>query len=100
MELFIAPTGSVQELELAGTVAGKTSLSGSVRRSRGSSGRTALPPITGSAGVRIKLKPSQFGFTTAASIDPQPQAAPAAGVQKLSGPISRVTPARRVGRKV
>ncbi|HEX3449673.1 MAG TPA: hypothetical protein VHS97_15570, partial [Isosphaeraceae bacterium] len=90
----------VQELELAGTVAGKTSLSGSVRRSRGSSGRTVLPPITGSSGVRIKLKPAQFGFSTAAAIDEQTQAASAAVVQKSFGPISRVTPARRVRRKV
>ena len=52
MEIFIAPTGSVQELELAGTVAGKSNLGGSVRRSRGSSGRTALPSIIGAAGVQ------------------------------------------------
>ena len=89
MEIFIAPTGSVQQLELAGTVAGKSNLSGSVRRSRGSSGRTALPPITGAAGVRIKLKPSQFAYTIDASTDEQTLAAPAAVVQKSSRAVSR-----------
>jgi hypothetical protein len=100
MEIFIAPTGTVEELELAGTVAGKTSLSGSVRRSHGSSGRTALPPITGSAGVRIKLKPAQFAFTANTLFDAQTQAAPAAVAAKSSRPAPRVTPARRVRHKL
>jgi hypothetical protein len=100
IEIVIAPTGAVEQIELAGAVAGKTSLSGSVRRSRGSSGRTALPPITGSAGVRIKLKPSQFAFATDASIDEQTEAVPAAVVQKSSRPSTRVTPARRVRHKL
>jgi hypothetical protein len=100
MEIVIAPSGAVQQLEVAGAVAGKTNLSGSVRRSRGSSGRTALPPITGSAGVRIKLKPSQFAFRTAASIDEQTRAAPVAVAAKSAKHGARVTPAKRVRHKI
>jgi hypothetical protein len=100
MEIFIAPTGSFQQLELAGTVAGKSNLSGSVRRSRGSSGKTELAPIVGAAGVRIKLKPPQFAFTTAASTDAQTQVAPTAVVRKTSRAGALVTPARRVRHKI
>ena len=59
MELFQSPDGSIQQLELMGTVPKKSTLTGSVRRGA-RAGHTALPPITGSAGVRIRLKPSAF----------------------------------------
>ena len=58
MELFQSPDGSIQDLELVGTTKEST-LTGSVRRGV-RAGRTVLPPITGSAGVRIRLKPPQF----------------------------------------
>ena len=62
MEMFRSRSGSVAQLQLTGTIAGKSTLSGSVSRSHGGTGRTFLPPIAGAAGVRIKL--SSFLFTS------------------------------------
>ena len=45
-----------------GTIARKTTLSGSVSRGRGGTGRTFLPPIAGAAGVRVRLKSPPFVF--------------------------------------
>ncbi len=59
MELFQAPAGSIQQLELIGTIPEKSTLTGSVRHGR-RSGRTALPPISGWAGVRIRLNSRAF----------------------------------------
>ena len=48
MELFrIASRRRQQSLQLIGTIARKTTLSGSVSRGRGGTGRTTLPPIAG-----------------------------------------------------
>jgi hypothetical protein len=68
MELFQASTGAVQQLDLAGTIARKTTLSGSVRRGRGGTGRSILPPISGTAGVRMKLKSPPFIFRSTSLI--------------------------------
>ncbi len=54
MELFQAPNGNIQALDLVGTNK-KSTLTGTVRH-----GRTALPPITAAPGVRIRLKPPAF----------------------------------------
>jgi hypothetical protein len=59
MELFQAPGGDIQQLTLMGTVPNKSTLTGTVRRGA-RPGRAELPPITGSAGVRIRLKPPAF----------------------------------------
>ncbi len=62
MEMFRSASGSVQRLQLIGVIPRKTTLSGSLKRSPGGSGRTYLPPISGAAGVRIKLKTPPFFF--------------------------------------
>ena len=62
MEMFQASGGGVQQLTLVGTIARKTTLSGSVSSG---SGRTILPPIAGSSGVRVRLKPPKFVFRAA-----------------------------------
>jgi hypothetical protein len=59
MELTQTPDGNVQQLQLVGTVPNKSTLTGSVHRGR-RAGRTTLPPITGAAGVRIRLNPRAF----------------------------------------
>ena len=68
MELFQAPSGAVEQLGLFGTIARKTTLSGSVSRGRGGTGRTVLPPIAGLAGVRMRLKGPAFVFRTTSSL--------------------------------
>src|SRR5262249_24820893 len=60
IEVFRSPSGVVQQLGLIGAVPGRSTLTGSVRRGRGGTGRTILPPITGAAGVRITLKSPPF----------------------------------------
>ena len=62
MELFRTPGGDAQQLQLIGTIARKTTLSGSIRRGRGGTGRTYLPPIAGAAGVLVRLKNPPFVF--------------------------------------
>ncbi len=62
MEMFRSASGNAAELDLIGTVARKTILSGSVSRGRGGTARTILPPIGGSAGVRVRLKSPPFVF--------------------------------------
>jgi hypothetical protein len=62
MEMFRTPAGDVQQLQLFGTIARKTTLNGSVSRARGGTGRTHLPPIAGAAGARIRLKTPPFVF--------------------------------------
>ena len=69
MEMFLSPLGVVEQLQLAGTVPGKSTLNGSVRRSRGGTGRAVLPAIGGSAGVRIRLKTPPFYFRATPPID-------------------------------
>ena len=64
MEMFRFPEGAVAQLQLIGTIAGKSSLSGSVSHARRRTGRTLLPPITGVAGVRMRLKTPPFVFET------------------------------------
>jgi hypothetical protein len=61
MAMFQSPTGAVQQLTLIGTVPGKSTLTGSVRRLHGPN-RTYLPPIRGTAGVRMRLKTPPFFF--------------------------------------
>jgi Calx-beta domain len=68
MALFQSPAGNVQQLQLFGTIARKTTLSGSVSRSRGGTGRTILPPIAGVAGVRVRLKTPPFVFRAASLV--------------------------------
>jgi len=96
MEMFRAPSGAVQELELVGTIAGKSALSGSVRRVAGSSGRTLLPPISGAAGVRIQLKTPPFYFGPGAPLDALVKTESATAAK----PKARFTghPAMRIGR--
>jgi hypothetical protein len=60
IEVFRAQSGSVEQMQLVGVVAGKTALTGSLRRAPGGSGRTFLPPIRGALGVRVKLKSPPF----------------------------------------
>ncbi len=60
MQMFLAPTGSVLDFALIGTVPGKSTLTGTVKRQSRSSGRTYLPAIAGAAGTRIKLKRPPF----------------------------------------
>ena len=66
MELFQAPSGQIQQLVLIGIVPNQSTLTGTVRRGPHGSGRTAMPPITGGAGVRIRLKPPAFGSPSSA----------------------------------
>jgi hypothetical protein len=68
MEMFLSASGAVQQLQLIGSAAGKTTLSGSVSRGRGGTGRTALPPIAGAVGVRVKLKSPPFVFRPASLV--------------------------------
>ncbi len=65
MEMFRSPSGNVQQLGVFGTIARKTTLSGTVSRARGGTGRTFLPPIGGAAGVRNRLKNPPFVFRPA-----------------------------------
>lgn len=60
MEMFRTTGGDVQQFGLLGTIARKSTLTGSVSRAVGGTGRTYLPPIAGSAGVRIRLKNPPF----------------------------------------
>jgi hypothetical protein len=72
IELFRSASGGVQQLELVGTVAGKSTLTGSVTRGPGGTGRTFLPLMSGAAGVRIRLKNPPFVFrapTLTASVE-------------------------------
>ena len=62
MEMFRAPSGAVQQLQLVGVVPRKSTLTGSVRRGAGGTGRTSLPPIAGASGMRIRLKTPPFVF--------------------------------------
>ena len=62
MEMFRSADSQVVQLQLAGTIARKSTLSGSVSRGRGGTGRTFLPPIAGASGVRIRLKTPPFFF--------------------------------------
>jgi hypothetical protein len=64
MEMFRSPSGNVQRLQLVGVVPRQTTLSGSLRRGPGGSGRTFLPVINGASGVRIKLKTPPFFFNS------------------------------------
>jgi hypothetical protein len=65
MELFQSPNGSIQALDLVGTNK-RSTLTGTVRRGA-RPGRTALPPISAVAGVRIRLKPPAFIATRSVS---------------------------------
>ena len=60
MTLFQSPSGAVEQLELIGTVPNKSTLTDSVKRGPGGTGRTTLPPIAGAGGVHIKLKGRPF----------------------------------------
>jgi hypothetical protein len=60
ISFFQAPSGAVQRVGLIGAVPGRSTLSGSVKRGPGGTGRTALPPIAGASGVRIRLKARPF----------------------------------------
>jgi len=94
MEMFRSADGQVVQLQLAGTIARKSTLSGSVNRGRGGTGRTFLPPIAGAAGVRIRLKTPPFFFQaptlvrTASRSAALDKAEPAAAVARplISGP--------------
>jgi hypothetical protein len=62
MEMFRASNGAVQQLQLVGTIPRESTLTGSVSRRPGGTGRTTLPYIAGAAGVRIRLKRPPFFF--------------------------------------
>ncbi|MGO9466986.1 MAG: Calx-beta domain-containing protein, partial [Isosphaeraceae bacterium] len=62
MEMFRSPGGNVQQLQLVGVVPRQSTLTGSLSRRPGGSGRTSLPSISAAAGVRIELKTPPFFF--------------------------------------
>jgi hypothetical protein len=62
MEIVQSSTGDLEQLQLIGTIPGRSILSGSMRRSRGGTGRTYLPRIQGGPGVRIRLRTPPFFF--------------------------------------
>jgi hypothetical protein len=62
MELFRSPSGTVERLEFTGVVPRQTTLTGSLKRAPGGSGRTYLPLARSAAGVRINLKTPPFFF--------------------------------------
>ncbi len=68
LSLFQSPDGAVQQLGLIGAVPRRSTLTGSVKRGRGGTGRTTLPPISGANGVRIHLKARPFAVTRAALV--------------------------------
>ena len=68
MALFQSPGGAVSSSSLIGAVPRRSTLTGSVKRGRGGTGRTTLPPITGAGGVHIKLKGRPFAVTRAALV--------------------------------
>jgi hypothetical protein len=78
IEIFISPLGVVQTLDLVSTGAGKSILTGTVRRRPSGTGRAVLPPIGGAAGVRVRLKTPPFYFNAVPSIDAEIQAVPSA----------------------
>ena len=84
MEMFLSPLGVVEQLQLVGTVPAKSTLSGSVHRGRGGTGRTVLPTIGGSAGVRIRLKTPPFFIRATSPADANVAARPAAGLELKS----------------
>jgi hypothetical protein len=61
MELFQLPDGTVHQLALVGTIPNKRILTATVRH-KDRSGRTVLPPMMGSAGVRIRLNARAFAM--------------------------------------
>jgi hypothetical protein len=72
MDLVLAPDGAVRQLQLVGVVSGRSTLSGSVRRSRsGGTGLTVLPPIGGLDGARNRLTTPPFliGVVSATAAD-------------------------------
>ena len=83
MELFQSSGGSVQQLGLIGAVPGRSTLTGSVRRGRGGTGRTTLPPISGAEGVHIKLKGRPFAVARAATRRGRREAVRAAGLASV-----------------
>jgi hypothetical protein len=62
MEMFRFASGDVQQFQLAGTIARKSTLSGLLKRPQGGTGRTFLPAITGAVGVRMRLRRPPFFF--------------------------------------
>ncbi len=60
MEMFRSPGGNVQQLQLVGVVPRQSTLTGSLSRRPGGSGRTSLLSISAAAGVRIELKTPPF----------------------------------------
>lgn len=77
LEMFLSPSGVVEQLQLVGTRPGKSTLKGSVTRGRLGTGRSLLPGIGGAAGVHIRLKTPPFFFATATPIDAKVAARPA-----------------------
>ncbi len=93
MELFQAPDGNIQQLDLVGTVPRKSTLTGSVRHGL-RAGRTALPPITGAtAGVRIRLKPPAFiapkSVSSAIAVKAEPSTLTVRPAMETPRPFSR-----------
>ncbi len=95
MEMFISPLGVVEQLQLVGTIARKSTLNGSVRRGRGGTGRAVLPPIGGSAGVKVRLKTPPFSFRAAAPIDVEIQGKRAVEAKPDSRTALRLSRRRR-----
>ncbi len=88
MEMFRSASGNAEELGLTGTVARKTILSGSVSRGRGGTGRTILPPIGGSAGVRVRLKSPPFVFQATSLVADAEVSKSGSGAPVLSGAMA------------
>ena len=60
MILHRGADGEAQRLQLVGTLPGKTTLSGTVKKPGRRFGQTSIPTITGASGVRIKLRSNSF----------------------------------------
>jgi hypothetical protein len=68
LELRLGPDGSAEQLRIVGAARGRSTLKGQVRRvAPGATGRTPLPLLLGSAGVKVQLK----GFNVQA-VSPTP----------------------------
>jgi hypothetical protein len=76
IELFRGPSGAALQLQLAGIVPGKSTLTGSVHRGPRGTGRTTIAAIAGASRVRIRLKTPPFYFPRPTSARTEASASP------------------------